>query len=571
MQTLQLNYKLPLDKVPFLAFMNADYSYKGDYSWQRATDAFSNVDYNGVNYQLGNTIQNANSHNITTNITMDVLYKYLGLVSSKQKPKKPTGLSQQPKPGERIERNKELTEKEKKDQEEGSPALDALINLVTMVKTASVTYQETNGTVLPGYLGGLGFFGTSRPTLGYVFGSQQDVRYEAASKGWLTYYPEFNQEFSRMHTQNLNFRAEARPIADLTLTINASKDYSFNMSEQYDVIDGMYNSRSPYEYGMFRTSNIMIGTAFGRSDVNGSAAFEQFKANRIIVANRLAQERGIDLSNPANIDEYGYPVGYSRTNQEVLMPSFLAAYSGKDISKQDNGFLKSIPLPNWELRYTGLAKLGWFKNSFTRVTLSHRYTSDYTINNFQTNYEFLENPNSLNAGGNYPTKNVVSNVTMTEAFNPLVRLDFLTKSGIDFGFGINKDRLLSMSFDNNLLTEVQGNEYNIKLGFIIKDVGFTTNFEGVANGGRIISDIRFSTEFSWRRNQTLIRYLDYNNNQIGAGQDITNIKLNAEYDLSKNFLVRFYYEHMFSKAVISTMYPITNIRSGITLQYKFGN
>src|SRR5690606_41918141 len=107
----------------------------------------------------------------------------------------------------------------------GGPALDSAINLLTMVKTASVTYQETNGTVLSGYLGGLGCFGTSRPTMSYVFGSQQDLRYEAASKGWLTYYPEFNQEFSRMHTQNLNFRAEARPIADLTLTINASKDY----------------------------------------------------------------------------------------------------------------------------------------------------------------------------------------------------------------------------------------------------------------------------------------------------------------------------------------------------------
>lgn len=573
MQTLQLNYKLPFDKVPFLAFINSDYSYTGDYSWQRATDAFSNVDYNGVNYQLGNTIQNANRHSLTTNVQMDILYKYLGLVTSKQKNKKTTGLSsQKPQPGQKVERNKELTDKEKKEQEEkGSAALDALINVVTMVKTASVTYEQSNGTVLPGYLGGLGFFGTSRPTLGYVFGSQEDIRYDAARKGWLTYYPEFNQEFSRMHTENLALRAEARPAADLLLTIDARKQYSINMSEQYDVTDGMYNSRSPYEYGMFQTSNIMIGTAFGRSDVSGSAAFEQFKANRIVVANRLAQARGIDLSDPANIDEYGYPIGYSRTNQEVLMPAFLAAYSGRDISKQGNGFMRNIPLPNWELRYTGLAKLGWFKNNFTRVTLSHKYTSGYSVNNFQTNYEYLENPNALNAGGNYPTRNVVSNVTMTEEFRPLIRVDFLTRSNIDFGFGITKDRMLSMSFDNNLLTEVQGSEYSFKLGFVIKDVGFTTNFEGVANGGRIVSDMRFITEFSWRRNQTLIRYLDYNNNQIGAGQDVKNIRINAEYDLSKNFTARFYYEHMFSKAVISTMYPITNLRSGITLQYKFGN
>src|SRR5690606_38685971 len=135
MQTLQLNYKLPLDKIPFLAFVNSEYSYTGDYSWQRATDAFSNVDYEGVNYQLGNTIQNANRHSLNTTLTMDGLYKYLGLVTKKKTPQ--GSLSAKPQPGQKVERNKELTDKEKKDQEEekGSAALDALINLVTMVKT----------------------------------------------------------------------------------------------------------------------------------------------------------------------------------------------------------------------------------------------------------------------------------------------------------------------------------------------------------------------------------------------------------------------------------------------------
>ena len=575
MQSLKVNYTLPFDKIPFFAFLKSEYSYTGDYSWQRATDAFSNIDYNGVNYQLGNTIQNANTHSLNNTLSMDVLYKYFGLVPSNQKAKAGalTTTIKKPKPGEKIERNKQLSEKEQKekDEEKGSAALDALINLVTMVKTVGITYNETNGTVLPGYLGGLGFFGTSRPTLGYVFGSQEDVRYEAARKGWLTGYPEFNQEFSRMHTENLTFRAEARPVKDLSLSISANKNYSKNMSEQYDVENGMYNSRSPYEYGFFNTSNIMIGTAFGKSDVNGSAAFEQFKANRLQVANRLAAARGIDLSNPANIDEYGYPVGYSRTNQEVLIPSFLAAYSNRDISKQGNGFMRNIPLPNWELRYTGLSKLGWFKDLFVNVTINHAYTSSYSANNFQTNYEYLENPNALNAGGNYPSKNVVSNISMIEEFRPLIGLDFKTKSNIDFGARLNKGRMLSMSFDNNLLTEVTNNEYAVKFGFIIKDVGFTTNFEGVANGGRIVSDLRILTEFSWSRSQTIIRYLDYNNNQIGAGQDVKNIKLNADYDLSKNFTVRFYYEHMFSKAVISTMYPITNLRSGLSLRYNFGN
>lgn len=572
MQSLQLTYKLPFDKIPFLAFLDANYSYQGDYSWQRATDAFSNIDYEGVNYRLGNTIQNANTHNLTTNLKMDALYKYLGLVPSSQKPKKKGTLAKKPKPGEKIERNKVVSDKDKKDEEEkGSKALDALINFVTMVKRVDVTYQETNGTVLPGYLEGLGFFGTSRPTLGYVFGSQADVRYEAARRGWLTSYPEFNQEFSQTHTDQLNFKAEVRPVKDLIINLTANRQYSNNMSEQYDVVDGFYNSRSPYEYGNFNSTTLMIGTAFGKSDVNGSAAFEQFRKNRLAVANRLATARGIDLSDPANIDQYGFPVGYGRTSQEVLIPAFLAAYSGKDVSKQKNGFMTNIPLPNWQLRYTGLSNLPWFKDRFSRITLTHNYVSSYTVNNFRTNYDFLENPDNLNTAGNYPSEIVASNINIMESFSPLARFDVVTKSGMNFGLGINKDRMLSMSFDNNLLTEVTGNEYTLGLGFRIKDVGFTTNFEGVPNGGRIVSDLNIKADISWRKNETIIRYLDYNNNQIGAGQNVWNIRVMADYNFSKNFVGKFYYEHMFSKAVISTSFPITNIRSGFTLQYNFGN
>ena len=39
----------------------------------------------------------------------------------------------------------------------------------------------------------------------------------------------------------------------------------------------------------------------------------------------------------------------------------------------------------------------------------------------------------------------------------------------------------------------------------------------------------------------------------------------------KNLTAIFYYDHSFSKAVISTSFPMTNIRTGFTLRYNFGN
>jgi cell surface protein SprA len=89
--------------------------------------------------------------------------------------------------------------------------------------------------------------------------------------------------------------------------------------------------------------------------------------------------------------------------------------------------------------------------------------------------------------------------------------------------------------------------------------------------GVIKSDINLSADVTYRNNETIVRYLDYNNNQLAGGQNIWTVKVKADYAFSKNLTAIFYYDHSFSKAVISTAFPLTNIRSGFTLRYNFGN
>ena len=76
---------------------------------------------------------------------------------------------------------------------------------------------------------------------------------------------------------------------------------------------------------------------------------------------------------------------------------------------------------------------------------------------------------------------------------------------------------------------------------------------------------------SRRDNKTIIRYLDLENNQTTAGQTLYGIQFTADYALSKNLTALFYYDHSFSKYAISTAFPQTTIRSGITLRYNFRN
>jgi cell surface protein SprA len=502
---------------------------------------------------------------------MDAFYRYIGL--SKRTKKAPQATPKvAPKPGQKV-----VNTQQQQIESEGNVIVEGIRGVLTSVKNIQINYTENRGTALPGYLPGLGFLGTSKPSLGFVFGSQDDVRFEAAKNGWLTNYPEFNQNFTQVTNKSLNLTANMDLFPDFKIDLTADRTYADNFSEQFDVSAGLYNSRSPYSTGNFAISTVMLKTAFRNSDINESSSFDDFRGNRIIVANRLAVDRGIDLSNPANLDADGFPKGFGKNSQAVLLPSFLAAYTGlvgDKIGQSASGVslsaFRDFPIPNWTAKYSGLMKYTFFKEKFKRFSLQHSYRASYTINSFRSNLDYNLNPNGLDAGGNFLNKTIIANINLVEQFNPLIRIDFELKNALKFLAEMKKDRALSMSFDNNLLTEVQGIEFVVGMGYRFKDVAFTSKFADNPTGV-IKGDINIKADFSYRNNQTIVRYLDYDNNQLAGGQNIWSFKLTSDYSLSKNLTAIFYYDHSFSKAVISTSFPMTNIRGGFTLRYNFGN
>lgn len=566
-QNISLNYELPLNKLPFLAFVRSSYSYTGAFNWQRTSEAFSNVELDGMEYNLGNIIQNARTQQLNTTFAMETFYRYIGLVK-KKKTNNNTAKKATIVPGQKVVQGNNNTKKEEK---EGSAIGDFMIDLLTSIKTIQVNYSENSSTMLPGFMPSLGFFGTAKPSLGFAFGSQADIRYEAAKNGYLTDFPEFSQSFTQVSNATLNMGATIQLIPDLSIELTGERMKSENKSEQFEVINNNYYPLAPFNSGNFSISTVMISTAFSKSDLNESAAFDRMLDNRIIVANRLAQSRGIDVTNPANIDKDGFPIGYGKGNQAVLLPSFISAYTGSDPNKTSTSIFRDIPLPNWSVKYTGLMRIPWFKEKFKRFSINHAYRANYTVGNFSSNYEFYAKPDELNQYNNYPVERVVNTAILTEFFNPLVRFDFETKSSIKVLAEVRKDRTLALSFDNNLLTETSGNDYVFGLGYRIRDVGFNSMYANNGMGGRIVSDINIKADLTLSKKQTIIRYLDYSNNQVGGGQDMWSLRITADYMLSKNLTAMFFYDHQFSKAVISTMYPITSVRAGFTMRYNFGN
>ncbi len=569
-QQLQLNYELPFDKFPFLNFINAQYSYTSNFDWQRGGDALVEVaeEELGEGTQI-NTIQNASTHNLTANLTMQGFYDYLGLKKRTGKVVAGTAAARRDKAGNTKDGEDEKPPKKT------SKAFNTAIDILTMVKRVNVNYSENRGKVLPGYTQSIGFIGTARPTLGFVFGSQRDVRFEAARRGYLTTFSGFNSQFLENNSKQLSITATAQPTQDLTIDLIADRQISNSLQETFDVTEDDagqlgFNSLLSNNFGNFSISTLMLATVFNRSDEFDSANFEQFQDNRITIANRIAAERGITERDP----ETGFPVGLGNTSQDVLLPAFFGAYTGQDAERVNLDAFRQIPIPNWNIKYTGLMKNRWFKKKFKRFSVQHGYRSAYSVNSFQTN---LERNQLINEGlapintetGNILSENIINNVILNDAFSPLVRLDFEMKNSLSVLAEVNTDRTFSLSFDNNLLTEINGKEYTVGLGYRFKDVKFVANIAGERT--RLKGDLNLKADLSLRDNITIIRNLDINNNQITAGQELWSIKFTADYALSRNLNALFFYDHSFSQFKVSTAFPQTTINAGFTVRYNFGN
>ncbi|MEP0214768.1 MAG: cell surface protein SprA [Cellulophaga sp.] len=544
-QQFELNYDIPFDKIPALDFISAQYVYTSNFDWQRGGDALKEVAGEDIN-----RIQNASTHTIATNLTMQKLYDKIGLKKSKGKAKLTTNRE-----------DKAGNTPKAKNGGFGKIATD----LVTMVKRVNFNYTETRGKQLPGYTNSIGFVGTTKPSLGFVFGSQEDIRYDAAKRGWLTTFSDFNEQFVQETNRQLDITAVAEPIRDLTIDITANRNLSERYQENFSVAfeNGEYEYQNLLgnNYGNFGISTMMIKTAFTKSDEFESSTFDQFKENRLIIANRLANNTGAR-------DAEGYPERYGKTSQNVLLPAFIAAYTGQDASKVKLGAFRNFPIPNWRLKYTGLMRINWFKEKFKRFSISHGYRASYNINSFQTNLE-RENTTIDPETQDFLPENIMANVVLTDQFNPLVRLDFEMKNSMSIVAELQTMRALTMSFDNNLLTELDSKDYTVGLGYRFKDVNFVTNIGG--DKMRFKGDLNLKLDATLKDNITIIRNLELNNNQITSGQNVFSLKFGADYALSKSLEVAFFYDHSFSKFAVSTAFPQTTINTGFTFKYNFGN
>src|SRR5690606_14864309 len=340
-----------------------------------------------------------------------------------------------------------------------------LLKFVLMLKEVNFRYQISQGTFLPGYMENSGLLGMDQsfmnPGFGFLFGSQNsNIRYDLANQGLLAPSEQLTQTFRQNELRDLRITSVVEPIRDFRITLEWRKRETGEYSEIFrrENASGDFTSVNPNRLGSYGISYNVLKTAFAKDDgQNNSPLFRKFEEYREVIQNRL------ESANPGG--------EYAINGQNVLIPAFLAAYSGKSIEDIGLSPFPKMPLPNWRISYNGLSRIPALQEHFSSINLTHNYTSSYDVSNFSNSLLYqngLELYNTLQSipqasltdeFGAYIPILILNDVGIKEDFSPLIGLDLLTRDRMNIAFEYNKGRTIGLNFSNAQVTEQRSMDF----------------------------------------------------------------------------------------------------------------
>ena len=563
-----VTYNLPINKLPMLDWVTANAGYTADFDWQAAPLAAQ---------QFGNTVENSNTKRINLNANFVNLYNKVDFLRqiNQRGMARPQQRPGQQRPGQPQQQQQNDEDEERTDY--FKVIAEGFLRMLMGVRNFSINYTESNGTRLPGFtpqptvLGQNWDFdedGYGAPGLGFIFGSQEDIRSRALAGNWITDDPMLNNAYVTNYTQNLQARSQFEPVPNMRIEFNALRNFARIHSEYFKADeDGNFDSFSPQTTGSFSISFFSFATAFERTnDDNTSQAFENFKNYRFEMAERMANENTNWGGQFDSITDF--PVGYGPTSQDVLIPAFLAAYAGWDpATSQTNPFLK-IPMPNWRLTYDGLSRLEFMQKYFQTITIGHGYRSTFTINNYRSISNYRERdgfPTVIDNIGNYIPEFEIGQVSINEQFNPLISFDMTWKNSLMTRLEYRSSRNIGLSFANNQVTDLKTREIIVGTGYRFKDLAF--NLAQGNNTQRIQSDLVLRLDLAFRQNRTVLRKLVEEVDVISAGQNTVGINFSADYQVSPRVNMRLFYDRNITNPFVSNQFPTSNTHAGFSFRF----
>jgi cell surface protein SprA len=623
---LQFTWQVPLNKISILNWVNPQITYRAGYEWVANMRAMED-------YDPGNTISNTQSIDITTGMTLTSLYnkvKFLKQINDEfdgrtRAKVETTTVTYESKKIRFLEKRKHtvkhnlktmnisvkafdsngkeirgniqvidknniavsfdkeykdatvvVTGKVPKPQNPVSYTAKFLTRMLMSIKTINFSYRQQGATTLPGFKGESKFLGMSNfngnlsPGWKFIMGDQSlDFVDVARQNNWLTTDTTFFNPYLMSQTRNFSYIARVEPVKDLNINITGQRQ-KMTSHVRYSVVDA---NGLGTETGNFNISVISIGSAFENPTAENkykSKSFEKFLSVRKEIAWKLANNR-LRKSQTYSPGTGEYPDGYGEFSQEVLINSFLSAYANVSNSKFSD-FTK-IPLPNWNIQYTGLARLNSLRKYLSSATIVHSYNSVYSINSFSSNQLYDQSADGLsyvrNVLNDFIPHREMTNVSIRETMSPLFKIDLSFKNMLLTNFEISRTRTVALSLSNNQITEARTMQYVVGAGYMFQNFPQIFNF-GTLAGPNQTTTLRLKGDFSFREDLNIIRKLDQSDiySQIGDGRKVISFTATADYAIGDKINIRLFFERQLNEPYVSSI-ATTNTSFGFSLRVAF--
>ncbi len=532
--TLNFHYAVPISKIPGMDWVTLITSYSTHFNWQ-AQPLFA-IDQ--PQFDVGNSIQNSRTIQINPSLNFDALYNKFPFM--------------------------------KKVKASDDPWLKILVGLLTSVKNVSGSYTRTDGTFIPGYLPQSNFGGEDlyygAPGIGFLLGSQADLRQTALAHGWVSTDTLQNQLYVNTLNEDLHLKGTIQPFKDLRIELTAFKVQDHTYQTNFKSIDGSSDIQSynPVTTGDYSVSFMSIATAFSKITGidNRSSTFEKFEADRPIISQRLGKLNPNSFGPPVN----GYADGYSANSQNVLVPAFLAAYTGKNAATSGLSQLPNIPIPNWQITYNGLSHIPLFSDIFDSFDLKNGYLSSYNVSGYTTLLQYQQTNgavSSRDANNDFLPYYQFSQVTILEQFVPLLGADARFKNGMTANLEYRQSRALSLSVLNSQLA--QQNQTAVVIGWGYHDKSFRFPF-GWFSGTTNKNDVNFKVDFSLQSTKMLIYQADVQQAQVSSGSENITVRPSIDYVINQRFNLNLFYDSNITRPYTSQTFNTAFTNFGINLK-----
>ncbi|MBR5102658.1 MAG: cell surface protein SprA, partial [Muribaculaceae bacterium] len=634
-QTFTASYKAPFSSIPILSFISANVSYNATYNWERGTTIDDVFAGNTISNQAAwNADGRLNLEQLYNKVPFlnDVNKRFSGgnKKSAPAKPKKfekavtlkedttfslkhnlnvkNIRVTATTNDGKRFPIDYKATDKNtieilnrenkniKVTVTEVQKSSEGLLldiaqyaaRVAMSVRSVNVRWRSTRSLSLPQFIPNVGdVFGQNNhydvmaPGLDFAFGfTDESYIDKAKQRGWLLCDETMTSPALFSKTEEFNAEIQLEPVKGLKITLTGNRTDSRTNQLQF-----MYNDMTTIYSGSYTKTHMAIATALrGVSADNGyqSEAFDQFLTNIPVVAERLqSRYMGTTYPNAGFISGTVYAGNpYDENNgkvnlasSDVLIPAFLAAYSGKDAKKVNlNPFpgIKDI-LPNWRVTYDGLSKMPFFKDHFKSFTLNHSYQCTYSVGAYNSFSDWVMIGEGLGFTQDALTGNPIpsspyniSSVSITEKFSPLFGVNATMNNNLTFNAEYRDSRTLTLNSSAGQLVEALTKSFVIGAGYKIANFNSVLKIKSKQQG--VSNDLTMNFDLQYSNNTALIRKIEDNTAQATSGTRTLGINFTANYVMSKRVTVGAFFDYQVNTPLVSSSaYPTTNSSYGITV------